>query len=91
MELLRHYDIRNRLTRLEPPTLFVAGTADRLVPSARWARFMADRVPDAEVELLEGYGHCCLINHDLDLSALIARWWDGRRRAADATGRPAGQ
>jgi hypothetical protein len=26
--------------------------------------------------VLEGYGHVCLINHDLDLIEFIGPWWD---------------
>ncbi len=76
LELLRDYDIRSQLGRLTMPVLLVAGTDDRLVPSARWARYMGDRIPNATVMFLEGYGHCCLINHDLDLSVIIDDWLD---------------
>jgi pimeloyl-ACP methyl ester carboxylesterase len=75
LEILAHYDIRDRLEALTAPTLFLAGTDDKLLPSARWAEFMGDRVPGAEVRLLDGYGHCCLINHDLDLGRIVGGWW----------------
>ncbi len=77
LEIIADYDIRDRLGELSMPVLFLAGTDDRLVPSARWARYMGDRVPGAEVVLLDGYGHCCLINHDLDLGTLVGQWWTG--------------
>lgn len=76
LEILWHYDIREQLSDLSVPTLFVAGTDDRLVPSARWADFMGRRVPAAEVVLLDGYGHCCLINHDLEFATMVGRWWE---------------
>ena len=75
LEVLRRYDLRDRLVELAPPTLFLAGDEDRLLPSVRWARYMAERVPGAELTVLEGYGHICLINHDLDLTDHIAPWW----------------
>lgn len=78
MQILSGHDVRNDLHRIKAPTLFLAGTEDRLVPSARWAAYMGERVPDSEVVLLEGYGHCCLINHDLDLGLMVADWWDRR-------------
>ena len=83
LEILWHYDLRARLQELQPPALFIAGTDDRLVPSERWGRYMVERTPEAELVLLEGYGHCALINHDLDLAAIVDRWWaragSGRR------------
>lgn len=76
LELLRHYDVRDRLAEIEQPTLLLAGDSDQLLPSVRWARFMADAMPRAEMQVLEGYGHVCLINHDLDLEAIVGPWWD---------------
>ncbi len=78
LEVLRHYDVRAELGSIEAPTLFLAADQDRLVPSVRWARYMADRVPNAELEILEGYGHVCLINHDLDLLDYLGPWWQRR-------------
>lgn len=82
LEILRHYDIRNQLGSIEQPTLFLAADEDRLVPSVKWASYMADRVPNAELQILHGYGHVCLINHDLDLLDYVGPWW---QRAATST------
>jgi 3-oxoadipate enol-lactonase len=76
LEILWHYDLRERLHEIQAPTLFLAGDRDRLVPSVEWGRFMAARVPRAELRVLEGYGHICLINHDLDLLEHVGPWWD---------------
>lgn len=76
LEILWDYDIRHRLHEIQAPTLFLAGDLDRLVPSVEWARFMAERVPNATRRILEGYGHICLINHDLDLLEIVGPWWD---------------
>ncbi|MCP3857424.1 MAG: alpha/beta hydrolase [Actinomycetia bacterium] len=81
LEIIRGYDIRNRLSDIEAPTLFLAGDRDRLVPSVDWGRFMVDRVPNADLQILEGYGHVCLINHDLDVSEPVANWWSTRPSA----------
>lgn len=74
LEILKHYDIRDRLAELQPPALFLAGDRDRLLPSVFEARYMAARVPRAELQILSGYGHICLINHDLNLLDYIAPW-----------------
>jgi pimeloyl-ACP methyl ester carboxylesterase len=76
IEILRHYDLRERLHEIAAPTLFLAGDLDQLVPSVEWGRFMSERVPNATLRILEGYGHICLINHDLDLLEYVGPWWD---------------
>lgn len=76
IEILRHYDVRDTLVALKPPVLFLAGDRDELVPSVAEAHFMAARAPRASVEVLEGYGHICMINHDLDLLDTIGPWYE---------------
>jgi pimeloyl-ACP methyl ester carboxylesterase len=76
MEMLRDYDLRGRLGGLKAPALFLGSDEDQLVPSARWARWMASQAPAGSVEILRGYGHSCLITHDLDLSIYVEAWWD---------------
>lgn len=74
LEILGRYDIRERLHEIEAPVLFLAGDRDQLVPSVEEARYMAARVPNATLRILEGYGHICLINHDLNLLEYIEPW-----------------
>lgn len=76
LEILRSFDIRDQISAIDVPTLFLAGDVDRLLPSVRWANYMQERVPRSEVRVLEGYGHVCLINHDLDLIDFVGPWWD---------------
>jgi pimeloyl-ACP methyl ester carboxylesterase len=76
LEILWSYDIRERLGDIVAPTLFLAGDRDQLLPSVDEARFMASRVPNATLQILEGYGHICLINHDLNLLDYVAPWLD---------------
>ena len=81
LQILAHYDIRERLGEIEAPTLFLAGDRDRLLPSVRWARYMHERVRGSSMSILEGYGHVCLIDHDLDISEHIVPWWGERDSA----------
>jgi pimeloyl-ACP methyl ester carboxylesterase len=68
------YDVRDRLHDLRPPTLFLAAEQDHLVPSVQQAQFMAARVPNAVLRVLEGHGHICLIAPDIDLADMLATW-----------------
>ena len=76
LQILAGYDIRERLSEIEVPTLFLAGDRDRLLPSVRWGRYMHERVRRSSLTVLEGYGHVCLIDHDLDLSEHVVPWFD---------------
>lgn len=76
LEILRHYDLREQLHRITAPTLFLAGDRDQLIPSVEQAELMSARLPNAEMKVLEGYGHICLINHDLDLLDYVGPWWE---------------
>jgi pimeloyl-ACP methyl ester carboxylesterase len=77
LEILQDYDIRDSLQQIQVPTLLLAGDQDQLVPSVDEARYMADRLPRATIKILEGYGHICLNNHDLDLAEYIDPWVRG--------------
>jgi pimeloyl-ACP methyl ester carboxylesterase len=74
LELLRRYDVRDRLHSLEPATLFLAAELDHLVPSVAQARYMATRVPGAQLQILEGHGHICLIAPDVNLEQIVTTW-----------------
>ncbi len=76
LDILASYDIRDELHRVGVPTLLLAGDLDRLIPSERWGRYMQQRIPNAELTVLNGFGHVCLINHDLDVSEHVIPWWD---------------
>jgi 3-oxoadipate enol-lactonase len=55
-EAIQGWDAWDRLAGIGCPTLVLHGTEDRLV-SVENARMLADRIPGAELRLLEGAGH----------------------------------
>ena len=76
LEILRDFDITDRLTEIRAPTLLLAGDLDRLVPSVENGRIMNREIPDSELVVLRGYGHVCLIDHDLRLLDHVEPWWE---------------
>lgn len=74
LRILRDYDVRDRLSEIRAPTLFLASERDHLVPSVDQARYMAARIPGATVRVLEGHGHICLIAPDLELGQILQEW-----------------
>jgi 3-oxoadipate enol-lactonase len=77
LRILMEYDVLPHLHRLRVPTLFLAADQDHLVPAVAQARLMASRMPGAQVRVLEGHGHICLIAPNLDLEQIIAAWRAG--------------
>jgi len=74
LRLIAELDIENRLSEIRAPTLFIAGTKDYLIKSVREARMMAARAPNADVKIIDGAGHACLLGNKVILADLLAEW-----------------
>ena len=74
LRILGRYDVRERLSPLRVPTLFLASELDHLIPSVREGRYMAERVSGSTLRILTGHGHICLIAPNLDLEQLLREW-----------------
>jgi pimeloyl-ACP methyl ester carboxylesterase len=74
LRLIAELDIENRLSEIRAPTLFVAGSKDYLIESVREARAMAERAPNADMKIIEGAGHACLLGDKVNLADLLAEW-----------------
>lgn len=74
LKLLRHFDVRDRLSEIRRPTLFLAAERDHLVPAVAQARDMSERVSASVFRILEGHGHICLIAPDVDLAKILDEW-----------------
>jgi pimeloyl-ACP methyl ester carboxylesterase len=55
-EAMQGFDVGSRLTEIDRPTLVLHGTEDRTVAPEN-GRILAERIPNAELYLLEGAGH----------------------------------
>jgi 3-oxoadipate enol-lactonase/4-carboxymuconolactone decarboxylase len=74
LRILTSYDVRQELHRIGVPTLYIAADRDHLVPSVQQSEFMAARVPGAQVHVLAGHGHICLIAPNVDLERILGEW-----------------
>ncbi|HSF16942.1 MAG TPA: alpha/beta hydrolase [Vicinamibacteria bacterium] len=74
LEILWDYDLRDRVSEIATPALFLAADQDRLVDSVEQASYMSAHMPNATMRVLEGYGHICMINHDFHLLDHIEPW-----------------
>jgi pimeloyl-ACP methyl ester carboxylesterase len=72
LQLIAGLNIEERLCEIQAPTTFIAGDRDFLVPSAREARAMASRMPNANFRIINGAGHACLMGDRVCLGELLA-------------------
>jgi 3-oxoadipate enol-lactonase len=79
-EAMQGFDSYDRLPALRVPTLVIHGTDDQAI-SVGNARLLADRIPGAELVLLEGAGH---LYHSEQAKAADAAVLDFVRRHEDA-------
>jgi 3-oxoadipate enol-lactonase len=70
LEARRQHDAYDRLGRIAAPTLVAAGRYDGIAPVAN-GRAIADRIPDARLEVFEG-GHLFLAQDPAAYEAIVA-------------------
>jgi 3-oxoadipate enol-lactonase len=56
MRAIMGHDTSERLSEIHAPTLVIHGTADELLPVQN-GRMIAERIPDARLEIFDGVGH----------------------------------
>ena len=71
LEIIRSVDLVERLPEITVPTLLMASGRDKLVPSAREARFMAARIPNAKLYEFPRAGHALLLTPGFRLADYI--------------------
>jgi len=67
------HDVSDRLGEVDVPTLVVHGTADRVVPFEN-GELLADGIPDAEFEPLEGGSHLLFVEDHERVTARVRRF-----------------
>jgi pimeloyl-ACP methyl ester carboxylesterase len=78
VQLLTTFDRREQLARIRVPTLLVAGSDDRVAPAAAMER-MAQKIPGAELVLLEGCGHLGPMDQPDAFNAALAQFLERRK------------
>lgn len=71
LELVRDLDIRSRLGEIRAPTLILASGRDKIVPSVIEGRYMASRIPNAELQEFPRAGHALLLTPGFSLAAYL--------------------
>ena len=80
-----YHDTTARLHKIQAPTLVMHGGEDAMSPLAN-ARFLAERIPDAELAVVPGAGHAYMLEDPYTSYDMLTAWLD--RRGSIAPGRP---
>ncbi len=64
------FDVMERLAEIRCPTLVICGTEDTLTPQ-KYSTFLAERIAEAELKLVEGAGHMVIIEKPDIVAAAI--------------------
>lgn len=71
----RDYDVTDLLPEVTVPVLVVTGTHDRItVPGA--SQFLADNLPKAQLEVLEGCGHMTMMERHREFNTMLGSFLD---------------
>lgn len=72
LSLLKDFHIsEEQLLSIAQPTLAIAGTADRLLPSVAEVERLAYVLPNAKKVILPNSGHACLLETQVDLYKIL--------------------
>jgi 3-oxoadipate enol-lactonase len=72
-ETLAAWDAREAVARIDVPTLAIAGTADPTTPPEH-LRAIADAIPGARLEILEGAAHLLNVERSDAFNDLLEEW-----------------
>jgi pimeloyl-ACP methyl ester carboxylesterase len=70
------FDVMDHLGEINVPTLVVVGTADQLTPP-KYAGYMVESLPNAELALVEGGGHMVAVEMPQDVANIVDNWLGG--------------
>ncbi|HWP43285.1 MAG TPA: alpha/beta hydrolase [Blastocatellia bacterium] len=73
LRLISELDLDERLSEIKAPTLLIASERDIVVRSAREAGLMAERIPNAQVKIIRGAGHACLLGSRVRLAEILSK------------------
>jgi pimeloyl-ACP methyl ester carboxylesterase len=89
MASLMDMNLTEALTNIAVPSLVIVGDVDRLTPPLA-AEAMARRLPDPKVVVLEGAGHCAMLERHAQFNAVVERFLEDHLPPRRPGGRAAG-
>jgi pimeloyl-ACP methyl ester carboxylesterase len=69
------FDVMERLGEIRQPAAVVVGAEDQMTP-VKYARYLADHLPDAELTVIEGAGHMVMVEQPEAVTRALQRLVD---------------
>lgn len=70
------FDILDRLSEINAPTLVVGGATDRMTP-LRFSQYLANNIPRAELQVVEGAGHMMALEQPDAVATAVSEFMAG--------------
>ena len=67
------FDVMERLGTIDRPALVVVGEDDHMTP-VKYARFLAENLPDARLEVIPGAGHMVMLEQPAAVERVLSDW-----------------
>ena len=67
------FDLTSRLHEIRQPTLVICGSQDKMTP-VRNAHFLADNLPSARLDIIQGAGHMVMLERPQEVVASLAQF-----------------
>ncbi len=67
------FDVMDRLGTIDRPALVVVGEDDPMTP-VKYARFLAEKLPGARLEIIPGAGHMVMLEQPAAVERVLADW-----------------
>ncbi len=75
------FDVRERVSLINAPTLVVCGRDDKMTP-LKSSEYLAQHVPHARLAIIENAGHMVMLEQAGEFTAMVTRWANGLTDAA---------
>jgi pimeloyl-ACP methyl ester carboxylesterase len=69
------FDETERIAAIHQPTLVICGQDDKMTP-LRYSQFLADTIPNAELEVIPEAGHMVMLEKPLAVATALANFLD---------------
>ena len=76
-EACNAFDVMTRLGEIRAPALVVGGKADQLTPP-KYATFLAEHIPGAQLLLVEGAGHMVMLENEQAVARAVEKLLQGQ-------------
>jgi pimeloyl-ACP methyl ester carboxylesterase len=70
------FDEMERVSQISQPTIVICGADDQLTP-ARYAQFLADKIPGAHLEMIPNAGHMVMLERPNIVAEVMTKFLDG--------------